>query len=70
MAKYYHYLLLSCLLLLAGCQSVEYLAIDYMLPADVSFPPSLKRGPFRLLPKIETPNKPFTVCREFPVFIT
>ena len=28
---------------LAGCQTVEPLAIDYMLPADVSFPPSLKR---------------------------
>ncbi len=36
-------LLLSCLLLLAGCQSVEQLSIDYMLPADVSFPASLRR---------------------------
>lgn len=43
MAKYSHYLLLSCLLLLAGCQSVEQLSIDYMLPADINFPPSLKR---------------------------
>ena len=43
MTKYSYYLLLSCLMLLAGCQTVEPLAIDYMLPADVSFPPSLKR---------------------------
>lgn len=38
-----------CLLLLAGawilgsCQSVEQLSIDYMLPAEISFPASLKR---------------------------
>lgn len=58
MAKYYHYLLLSCLLLLAGCQSVEYLAIDYMLPADVSFPPSLKRvGVVNNMPEVPE-NKP------------
>ena len=43
MTKYSYYLLLSCLMFLAGCQTVEPLAIDYMLPADVSFPPSLKR---------------------------
>lgn len=58
MAKYYHYLLLSCLLLLAGCQSVEHLAIDYMLPADVSFPPSLKRvGVVNNMPEVPE-NKP------------
>lgn len=57
MAKYYHYLLLSCLLLLAGCQSVEYLAIDYMLPADVSFPPSLKRvGVVNNMPEVPETN--------------
>lgn len=43
MTKYSYYLLLSCLMFLTGCQTVEPLAIDYMLPADVSFPPSLKR---------------------------
>ena len=43
MTKYSYYLLLSCLMFLASCQTVEPLAIDYMLPADVSFPPSLKR---------------------------
>ena len=42
MTKYSYYLLLSCLMFLAGCQTVEPLAIDYMLPADVSFPPRLK----------------------------
>ena len=30
-------------LLVTGCQSIEQLTIDYMLPAEVSFPPSLKR---------------------------
>lgn len=43
MSRLLSYLSLSCLLLLAGCQSVEQFAVDYMLPADVSFPPSLKR---------------------------
>lgn len=43
MAKYI-YTLLSCIsLLLSGCQSIEQLSIDYMLPAEVSFPPALKR---------------------------
>lgn len=37
-------LLPLCLaLLLGGCQTVEQLSIDYMLPAEISFPPSLKR---------------------------
>lgn len=43
MAKYYYYLLLSSMLFLGSCQSVEQLSIDYMLPAEVSFPASLKR---------------------------
>lgn len=43
MTKYSYYLLLFCSLLLGGCQSIEQLSIDYMLPADVSFPASLKR---------------------------
>lgn len=43
MAKYI-YTLLSCIsLLLSGCQSVEQMSIDYMLPAEVSFPATLKR---------------------------
>lgn len=37
------FLLLAGLLLLGSCQSIEQLSIDYMLPADVSFPVSLKR---------------------------
>ncbi len=58
MTKYSHYLLLSCILLLAGCQSVEQLAIDYMMPADVSFPPSLKRvGIVNNMPEVPE-NKP------------
>lgn len=43
MTKYICFLLVFCSLLLGGCQSVEQLSIDYMLPADVSFPESLKR---------------------------
>lgn len=43
MTKYYYSLLLIGMLLLSGCQSLEQLSIDYMLPAEVSFPASLKR---------------------------
>lgn len=43
MARYYHYLLFVCAWLLAGCQTIEQLSIDYMVPAEVSFPPSLRR---------------------------
>lgn len=43
MTRYFHCLLGTALLLLSGCQSVELLSIDYMLPADVSFPATLKR---------------------------
>ena len=41
MTKYSYYLLLSCLMFLAGCQTVEPLAIDYMLPEGGRFPPRL-----------------------------
>lgn len=43
MTKYFYYLLLCCALPLGGCQSIEQLSIDYMLPAEVSFPAGLKR---------------------------
>ena len=43
MIKHTHYLLLSCAFLLGGCQSVEPLSIDYMLPAEISFPTNLRR---------------------------
>ena len=43
MTKYHYCLLLMGGLLLGGCQSVEQLSIDYMLPAEVSFPATLKR---------------------------
>lgn len=43
MTKYSYYLLLFVSMLLSGCQSMEQLSIDYMLPAEVSFPESLKR---------------------------
>ena len=44
MTKYTHYLLLFCAFLFGGCQSVEPLSIDYMLPAEVSFPSNLRRA--------------------------
>ena len=43
MHKLYYILLLACILLLGSCQSIEQLSIDYMIPADISFPASLKR---------------------------
>lgn len=43
MTKYSYSLLICCAVLFAGCQSIEQLSIDYMLPAEVSFPASLKR---------------------------
>lgn len=43
MPKFPHSLLLAGLLLLSSCYSAEQLSIDYMLPADISFPSTLKR---------------------------
>lgn len=43
MAKQTYPLILTVALLLSSCQSIEQLSIDYMLPAEVSFPASLKR---------------------------
>lgn len=43
MTQYRYYLLLASILLLSSCQSIEQLSIDYMLPAEVSFPPTLRR---------------------------
>ncbi|MCD8183254.1 MAG: DUF6340 family protein [Bacteroides sp.] len=43
MTKYAYYLLLCCSVLLSGCQTMEPLSIDYMLPAEISFPESLRR---------------------------
>lgn len=41
--KHYCILFSILLLLLGSCQTVEHLSIDYMLPAEVSFPSTLKR---------------------------
>lgn len=43
MAKYSTPFILSLLLTLASCQTMEELSIDYMLPAEISFPLDLKR---------------------------
>ena len=43
MTKYSYLLLVCCVLLFSGCQSIEQLSIDYMLPAEVSFPSALRR---------------------------
>ena len=42
MTKYHYCLLLMGSLLLGSCQSVEQLSIDYMLPAEVSFPGNIE----------------------------
>lgn len=63
MAKYYCYLLLSSMLFLGSCQSVEQLSIDYMLPAEVSFPASLKRvAVVNNMP--ETPDNKFIISEK------
>lgn len=41
--KNYAPLVTAALLLLSACQSVEQFSIDYMLPAEVSFPATLRR---------------------------
>ena len=43
MIKLIYSLLLACLLFLSGCRSIGELSIDYMVPAEISFPPELKR---------------------------
>ncbi|TWV10488.1 tetratricopeptide repeat protein [Bacteroidaceae bacterium HV4-6-C5C] len=43
MTKFIFYLLFACSCLFQSCESVEGLSIDYLVPADVSFPTSLKR---------------------------
>lgn len=43
MTRYYYCLLLIGSWLLTSCQTIEQFSIDYMLPAEVSFPPSLRR---------------------------
>lgn len=43
MTKHNYIALLCCLLLFGGCQSVEQLSIDYMLPAEISFPSTLRK---------------------------
>ena len=42
-ARCLYCLLLSGIVFISSCQSVELLSIDYMLPADVSFPASLRK---------------------------
>ena len=55
MTKYHYCLLLMGSLLLGSCQSVEQLSIDYMLPAEVSFPATLKLS----LIHISEPTRPY-----------
>lgn len=44
MAKSYSLIFASLLLLaISGCQSLEQISIDYMQPADLSFPPQLRK---------------------------
>ncbi|WP_071147029.1 DUF6340 family protein [Bacteroides ihuae] len=43
MAKYSYLFILTLILVLGSCQTIEQLSIDYMVPADISFPSTLKR---------------------------
>lgn len=43
MAKYSHPFILLLVFTLGSCQTIEELSIDYMLPAEISFPTELKR---------------------------
>ncbi len=43
MKKYSHILLICSLLLVVSCQTIEQIPMDYLVPADVSFPPELRR---------------------------
>ncbi len=43
MIKSLFYLLFGCVFLFQSCDSVEGLSVDYLVPADLSFPASLKR---------------------------
>lgn len=43
MRRYVYLLLTMAACLLAACRTMEYMSVDYMLPADVSFPASLRK---------------------------
>ncbi|WP_455585841.1 DUF6340 family protein [Bacteroides sp.] len=43
MAKYSYLLLLFISLMLGACQTIEQIPIDYMMPAEINFPPELRR---------------------------
>lgn len=63
MVRYHYGLLLIGMLFLGSCQSMEQLSIDYMLPAEVSFPPALKRvGVVNNMP--EVPDNKLIVSEE------
>lgn len=43
MKKFSHILLMVSVMALAGCQSISQMSVDYLQPADVSFPEQLKK---------------------------
>lgn len=44
MAKYSHlFLSLLCCIVFGSCQTIEQIPIDYMMPAEINFPPELRR---------------------------
>lgn len=43
MKKFIKATLLSCFLILSSCGTIEQISIDYLIPADVSFPPQIRR---------------------------
>lgn len=72
MAKYLYSFALLSVFLLGSCQTMQELSIDYMLPAEVSFPTELKRvaivnntsaAPDNKLTPSDEPKKPNEVSR-------
>ena len=43
MAKYSFFLTLLSCLIFGSCQTIEQISIDYMMPAEINFPPELRR---------------------------
>lgn len=67
MIKKIYCLLVFCSLLFSACQSIEQISIDYMLPADVSFPASLKRvAVVNNMPDVPDNNKAIITEEEKP----
>ncbi|MDL2213719.1 DUF6340 family protein [Bacteroides sp. OttesenSCG-928-J23] len=43
MKNLYYIFILGCMLTIASCQTLEVISIDYLMPADLNFPPEIKQ---------------------------